>query len=188
MHCSLCTEVCPRNLLGHNLYPDKLMRLASYNSTCEKDVSMAQAFLCCECRLCEYACVMDLQPWKLNQFLKGKMGEKGIKNPYHTQPESVHPFRRFKKYPVNKLIGKLGLRKYDREIPIEENHTEFNTVTIPLKQHIGLKSVPIVNIGDKVKCGDLIADIPQGKLGAKLHASIGGIVKYIDENKIVINK
>ncbi len=188
MHCSLCTEVCPRNLLGHNLYPDKLMRVASYNSTCEKDVSITQAFLCCECRLCEYACVMDLKPWKLNQFLKGKMGEAGIKNPHHKQPQRVHPFRRFRRYPVNKLIAKLGLRKYDIKIPFEEKQMEFKRVTIFLKQHIGAESVPVVKKGDRVNCGDLVADIPNGKLGAKIHASIDGIVEYIDEEKIIINK
>jgi Na+-translocating ferredoxin:NAD+ oxidoreductase RnfC subunit len=35
-HCQLCTDLCPRYLLGHGMRPDKLIRLASYNSTAEK--------------------------------------------------------------------------------------------------------------------------------------------------------
>ena len=29
MHCSHCSEVCPRNLIGHDLHPHKMMRIAS---------------------------------------------------------------------------------------------------------------------------------------------------------------
>ena len=42
-HCMLCTDVCPRYLLGHKLRPDKLMRLAAYNSTCEHDAAATEA-------------------------------------------------------------------------------------------------------------------------------------------------
>src|SRR5699024_984681 len=31
-HCDLCTDICPRYLLGHNLHPSKIMRIASYGS------------------------------------------------------------------------------------------------------------------------------------------------------------
>ena len=35
MHCSHCSEVCPRNLIGHKIQPDKMMRMAAYNSLCD---------------------------------------------------------------------------------------------------------------------------------------------------------
>jgi Na+-translocating ferredoxin:NAD+ oxidoreductase RnfC subunit len=187
MHCSLCTEVCPRNLLGHRIHPHKLIRLASYNSTCEKESSAMEAFLCCECRLCEYACVMDLQPWKLHKLLKAKMSEMGVKNLNHRKPEKVHPFREYKRYPVGKLVAKLGLTNYDVDAPIEEKvNMEFSNITLPLRQHIGISANPIVKIGDKVKKGQLIADIPEKKLGAKVHASIDGIVENVSDSQIVI--
>ncbi|AOT71341.1 4Fe-4S dicluster domain-containing protein [Geosporobacter ferrireducens] len=189
MHCSLCTEVCPRNLLGHTLNPDRLMRLASYNSTCSTETKASEAFLCCECGLCEYACVMDLQPWKLNSFLKGELGKAGVKNPNHKRPEKTHPFREYKKFPVKKLVSRLGLQHYDVEAPLDEAvKIEPVFVNILLRQHIGAPSTPVVNKGDSVTKGQLIADVVDGKLGAKIHASINGVVESLDTDKIVIRQ
>ena len=53
MQCSLCTEVCPRHLLGHRLEPHKMMRLAAYGSVCDEKEGPMNAYLCCGCRLCE---------------------------------------------------------------------------------------------------------------------------------------
>ncbi|AOT72721.1 SLBB domain-containing protein [Geosporobacter ferrireducens] len=187
MHCSLCTEVCPRNLLGHRLHPDKLIRLASYSSTCEKETSVTEAFLCCECALCEYACVMDLQPWKLHILLKSQMHTMGMKNPHKCKPQAVHPYRQYKQFPVTKLIARLGLEKYDVKAPLREgNSEEFNQVKIPLKQHIGIKADPIVSLGERVQKGQEIGTIGEGKLGARIHASISGVIEKIDDYYIVI--
>lgn len=187
-HCSLCSEVCPRSLLGHKLYPDKLMRIASYQSTCEKNTAITDAFLCCECGLCQYACIMELQPWKLNRFLKQQLSAQGIKNPNHGIPTETNPFREYRKFPVNKLKARLGIGEYDVHAPLIEESKAFDVVTIARSQHIGAKSEPLVKSGDKVCKGQLIADIPENQLGAKLHASINGIIKSIDEQSIVISK
>ncbi|MEW9123327.1 MAG: SLBB domain-containing protein [Thermotaleaceae bacterium] len=187
MHCSLCTEVCPRNLIGHKLHPDRLMRLGSYNSTCSVETKATEAFLCCECGLCEHACVMDLQPWKLNRFLKGELGKNGIKNPNSRKPENAHPFREYKKFPVKKLVAKLGLSKYDVDAPLEEvSDIVLGSVNILLKQHIGMAANPLVKIGDKVQKGQLIADVPEGKLGSKIHSSIDGVVENLFTDSILI--
>ena len=45
-----------------------------------------------------------------------------------------------------------------------------------MKQHIGTNAVPIVNVSDFVETGDLIATIPDGALGANIHASVSGEV------------
>lgn len=188
MHCSLCTEVCPRNLIGHRLEPNKLIRLESYTSVRNETLIPMSAFLCCECRLCEYACVMNLQPWKVNGFLKGNMSKNGIKSNLNNKPERVHPFRDYKKYPVHRLIYKLGLDKYDMSAPFVNTDKVFNKVSIPLKQHIGVPSVAVVSVGDLVKKGDLIGDIPDSKMGSKIHASITGTIKEINDNTILIER
>jgi len=46
----------------------------------------------------------------------------------------------------------------------------------------------VVKINGQVNEGDLIAEIPKGKLGARLHASIKGRITYIDEERIIIKK
>ncbi|MCR4402683.1 MAG: SLBB domain-containing protein [Firmicutes bacterium] len=56
-----------------------------------------------------------------------------------------------------------------------------NRVDIPLLQHAGAPAVPCVRIGDEVREGQPIAEIPPGKLGARIHASISGRVTGIGD-------
>lgn len=188
MQCSLCTEVCPRRLLGHRIEPHKMMRIAAYGSLCDQKQSPMNAYLCCGCRLCEYACVMELQPWKFNASIKNLLMRKGVKNSLHAAPERCDGFREYKRYPVGKLIRQLGLSQYDRPAPMEYNKYRFATVTLPLRQGAGAPSEPVVKVNDQVNRGDLIARAPQGKLGSNLHASITGTVKAVTGNVIVIHQ
>ena len=186
MHCNLCSEVCPRRLIGHSLEPHKLIRIASYGSTLDKTTPVTTAFLCCDCRLCEYACIMDLQPWKVNIALKKKLSEKGIGYVDKKSNLTANEFRNFQRYPLGKLIMQLGIDKYDVKAPLADKKYEFPSVELLLKQHIGATTTSIVSIGDRVTKGQLIAKLPNGKLGANLYSSIDGVVKLVDENKIVI--
>lgn len=187
-HCSMCTEVCPRNLIGHRIAPHKTIRFASYGSLCDGSDTPMIAFLCSECRLCQYACIMDLQPWKVNQMLKGMMAKQGIRNTLSNAPESTHPMREYKKYPIMKLIRNLGLTKYNVAAPMTDLPYEVDHVSIPLGQHIGAPAEPCVSVGDTVKKGDVIAKPAEGKLGACIHASISGTVKAIADGCVSIEK
>ena len=188
-HCMLCTDLCPRYLLGHRLHPDKLMRLAVYNSTCEKEESAARAFLCCECGLCELACVMSLQPWKLHQALKTRLAAAGIKNTGGTAPAEVNPFRAYRQYPIPKLIQKTGLSQFAHQAaPLIDYPGPALEVKLMLKQHLGAPDVPTVAVGEKVTRGQLVASPAEGALGANIHASISGVVKSIDQQAIVIGQ
>ena len=40
-------------------------------------------------------------------------------------------------------------------------------------------------MGDMVKKGDLVGEIPEGALGARVHASIEGTVKVVDKNVVI---
>ena len=186
MQCSLCSEVCPRGMLGHRIQPHKLMRVAAYGSLCDPEQTPMNAYLCVGCRLCEYACVMGLQPWKLNSSMKSILAGRGIRNGLHAQPEHAAPFREFKRYPVHKLIHQLGLSAYDVDAPLDETVPAYARVTLPLRQGAGAPSEPVVSVGAKVEKGALIAQIPEGKLGSALHASITGTVTAIDGGSIVI--
>jgi Na+-translocating ferredoxin:NAD+ oxidoreductase RnfC subunit len=187
-HCSQCTEVCPRHMIGHRIEPHKTIRFASYGSLCDGSDTPMIAFLCSECRLCQYGCPMNLQPWKVNRLLKGMMAEKGIRNSLHNKPEAVHPMREYRRFPINKLIARLGLTKYNVPAPLQELTQEIDHVSIPVGQHIGAPAVPCVNVGDAVSKGDVIAQPAEGKLGACIHASISGTVKAIADGCISIEK
>jgi Na+-translocating ferredoxin:NAD+ oxidoreductase RnfC subunit len=185
-HCMMCSDLCPRQLLGHALFPDKLMRLASYNSTCETNAAATSAYLCCECRICEYACIMQLQPWKLNRELKVRLKAAGIKSPHHTVPEKVNQFRQYRRYPTDKLVRQLGLASfYHNDAPLEEYGGSVLKVTLPLRQHFGAPALPVVKTGDVVRKGDRIASMPDEALGAHVHASIDGTICSVDDAIVI---
>jgi Na+-translocating ferredoxin:NAD+ oxidoreductase RnfC subunit len=49
-----------------------------------------------------------------------------------------------------------------------------------LKQHLGAPARPVVKVDDHVGQGSLIGEIPDGALGARVHASIEGDVVSVD--------
>jgi len=214
-HCMLCTDVCPRYLLGHRLHPDKLMRLAAYNSTCERDVAATEAFLCCECGLCETACIMGLQPWKLNRELKVRMTAAGIRNPYRENassraeelrpPPQVNPFREYRLFPAGKLTHRLGLSSYaGKKAPLQLN-SPFSTeerreapkgdveklpipverVVLKLKQHAGAPAAPVVARGDRVERGRMVAR-GEAPVSAHVHTPLSGRVRAVEADSIVV--
>jgi Na+-translocating ferredoxin:NAD+ oxidoreductase RnfC subunit len=61
-------------------------------------------------------------------------------------------------------------------------------VRLLLKQHVGAPAVACVRKGDRVARGQLVADIPAGALGARLHASIAGVVSFVDDRSIRIER
>ncbi|WP_368449476.1 electron transport complex subunit RsxC [Cobetia amphilecti] len=56
-------------------------------------------------------------------------------------------------------------------------------VVLPLSQHIGAPAHPLVEIGQRVKTGELIARA-QGMISAPVHASITGVVTAIEPRQI----
>lgn len=64
------------------------------------------------------------------------------------------------------------------------NKFSAEKINIPLKQHVGMPCNPIVNVGQHVLRGELIA-VPNG-LGANIHSSLSGIVEEITDKNIVL--
>lgn len=54
----------------------------------------------------------------------------------------------------------------------------------PLSQHIGAPAKPIVNVGDKVIKGQMIAEAG-GFISAPIHASVSGSVKSIEKRRVI---
>jgi Na+-translocating ferredoxin:NAD+ oxidoreductase RnfC subunit len=186
-HCMYCTELCPRYLLGHRLHPDKVMRIASYGHMGEPPSQCGEAFLCCECGLCEQACVMGLQPWRLNRELKMSLGPE-IRDGFKKEaPSAANRFRELRRYPIPRLIQKLGLGAYESiKAPLAPYPGLPKKVKLMLKQHLGAPSSPVVGVGDKVATGQLVASPPKGALGANIHASIEGVVRDVSEKAVTI--
>ncbi len=178
--CRMCTDLCPRYLLGHNMQPHKMMRkvVHKYQNLEEAEI----AFLCCECNLCElYACPVNITPKSVNVFYKGLLLEKGIKYIPDKTEFIPRPTRDYRKVPVKRLIQKLGLNVYDKAAPLLDLYFTPDRIRMPLKQHTGAPAIPVVSLGQLVNKGDLIGEIPENALGARVHASISGKVTAIDQ-------
>jgi Na+-translocating ferredoxin:NAD+ oxidoreductase RnfC subunit len=182
--CMYCTELCPRYLLGHDLKPHLMMRAVPYGISDSEIIT--SAFLCCECGLCSYyACPLFLSPGSMNALFKAEMASKNIRNPHKRTDVTPYPFRSERRIPTSRLIQRLGLGPYSAHADMIETPYAPSRVRIPLKQHLGAPALPVVKVGDKVKAGELIGEIPEGKLGARVHASISGFVTSIDSDVII---
>jgi Na+-translocating ferredoxin:NAD+ oxidoreductase RnfC subunit len=189
IQCTMCSASCPRTLLGSPLKPHLVMRAFASAQTTEELVQIEaarNAMFCCECGICEiYACPMELQPCRINVLLKGEMRRRGIKfqPPPGGDPAIDRPYRRI---PSKRMASRAGVLPY-YDIPGEEfsDLPDCARVAIPLQMHAGVPAEPCVKPGQRVRRGELIADIPAGALGAKVHASINGLVRETG-NRIVI--
>ena len=120
--------------------------------------------------------------------IKQELRAQGWVNTVHKRSDIVpHPTREYRLVPTHRLIARLGLTEWEHQVcPLDPGDHHPARVRIPLKQHVGLPAEPLVSPGDQVAVGDLIARIPEGKLGANLHASIPGRVVGCDEAAIEI--
>lgn len=198
--CQECTILCPRNAMGHPIFPSKIMSYAWYLEDTLKKIEnkeldpftermVSEAMLCCQCGVCEqYACIFGLSPNRIYALVRDAVAKAGLKFKFDGLATDGKTFD-FRHIPALLYARKLGLEKY-------LIHTECKPlgslnpekVRIPLRQHIGASSIPVVKTGDIVKTGDLIGDIPSGALGAKIHASINGRVEDVNDKIVVIGR
>lgn len=185
MQCARCSDMCPRHLLGHGIRPHRLMRAVAYSL--EDLEAVRSAGLCTECGACEYACPAGLSPRRVNAKVKAELAAAGVRYQNKGNEPQASPYREYRKIPVKRLVSRLGLKKYDFPAPLKD--VEFNPtrVVIPLRQHIGKACEPVVKVGEQVRRGQLIGEIPQGQLGARVHASIDGVVVEQDGKHVVID-
>ncbi len=197
--CQECTINCPRNALGHPISPAKITsyswhideiiaKIESGNLDEFTERMVFESILCCQCGICEqYACIFGLSPNKIFAMIKAAIIRSGRKFDMSKMETHESPMFEYRKVSALTYARKLGLEPY-------LGHTDFKalgsfvpkTVRISLRQHIGAPAKLLVKVGDLVKTGDCIGDIPEGKLSARIHASIDGLVSAVDENAIVI--
>lgn len=186
--CRACTDLCPRYLLGHDLKPHEVMRAINYGLAWPTD-KVTAAVLCCECRLCEaYACPLELSPMAYYLAIKQELRAQGWVNEVHKRTHfQPHPTREYRLVPTHRLIARLGLTEWEHQVcPLDEADYRPSKVTIPTRQHIGAPAQPVVRVGQQVAVGDLLARIPEGELGANIHASLAGRISRVESGWIEI--
>jgi Na+-translocating ferredoxin:NAD+ oxidoreductase RnfC subunit len=190
--CSFCTELCPRWLLGHPIEPHAAMRSLGFNLVGEANVVGTQ--FCCECNLCSlYSCPEDLDPKNVCVQNKRRLAvekRRWENPPFNPRRPELHMANR--KAPMARLMNKLGLRQFRNVGPLKDTLLAADKVGIKLKQHIGAACESVLQVGDRVKKGQLVGRPPvvNGKpaLGAPVHASIDGVVTSIADGVVWIEK
>ena len=183
--CNTCTDLCPRHNLGHPIDPARFMRAASAGDFRDVNPYIDSAF-CSSCGVCEmYSCPQSLAPRSLLADMKGGLRKAGIRPPQGVQPKPVQESREYRKVPEERLMARLGLTKYDKDAPMDENVVPVSKVKILLSQHIGAPAQAIVKTGDMVTKGQMIAQHADG-LSVSIHASISGKVTEVTDRHIII--
>ena len=182
--CRMCTDLCPRNRLGHEVEPHKLMN-AFANGLVNHSDKLYTALGCCGCNTCSYyACHHDLNPAELMMMVKRELMKQGFKP---EGKEATYPSHNVTaEIPSKRLVDKLGLRKYDKHARLEEAKITSSTLYIPIAAHIGKPAVPIVQAGQRVEVHQKIAAGASEGISANIHSGISGTVKKITETEVII--
>lgn len=182
--CSMCTDLCPRNRLGHPIQPHLFMRAATCKDVQEPNIFVNTMF-CSSCGLCEmYSCMQGLSPRTLMAEYKAGLRANGLRPP-KVEAKPVGPEREYRKVPMERLMARLDLTKYNKEAPLDESVVPVSKVKIMLIQHIGAPAAAIVKQGDKVTKGQMIAEPAKG-LSVGIHASIDGVVSEVTDKYVII--
>ena len=81
-------------------------------------------------------------------------------------------------------MARLSLTKYDKDAPMDETLVGVPKVKVLLSQHIGAPAKAVVNVGDEVTRGQMIAE-PANGLSVGIHATICGKVTEVTDRHII---
>ncbi len=180
--CMRCSDLCPRDLLGHFVKPHKAMISVGFSAQ-EATAWQETALYCCECALCTlYACPEDLDPFRMMVEGKRALVAKGLRpSKEAVEPGPLYEYRRT---PTKMLVRRLDLERFVAPQRFVEAALKPKVLSLPLKQHAGVPSSPVVKAGQRIATGALLADIPEGALGAKIFSPRAGRVTSVDAHTI----
>lgn len=184
--CGLCTELCPRHIIGHELPPHLLVRAMNYQQVATPSILLS-ALTCSECSVCEsYACPVEISPMRINQLLKKQLRAQGARYQGELRPQDA--MAEYRMVPIKRLVSRLGLEPYYHEAPFTVLSWKPESVTIPLQQHIGAPAEACVQVGDQVMAGQCIAQPKADALSVGIHASISGQITQVSPGCITIRR
>ena len=110
IQCRMCTDLCPRYLIGHQIRPNLVMRNLWREGSIEDNEEYLRSFgdaaNCCDCGVCEmFACPMGLSPRKVNGYIKGELRKRGIQVPRNMEPHA-REFVDERKTPTDRLVAR----------------------------------------------------------------------------------
>ncbi|MEW5977864.1 MAG: 4Fe-4S dicluster domain-containing protein [Acidobacteriota bacterium] len=188
--CSLCTELCPRYILGYPIEPHRVMRTLLMTGEPKERASLWAQY-CCECNVCSLiACPEQLDPKNICVDAKALLRQNKLSRSAEELEELFrppHPARKGREIPIKTLYTRLGLTPYDLKSEFMRPTRAAGQVTIPLAGHVGQPAAPVVSEGDRVKRGQVIGKVSAEQLGCPVHASIDGRVTAVHSRYIQIS-
>lgn len=184
--CSLCTDMCPRALLGYPLKPHRIVR-NSIKMIEENPEAFTEASVCSSCGICELvACCQGISPRRVYQQVKGVLAKNKLRYVHDGSEVKADPHRDLRLLPSERFKRLIGVAPYDTGLPpfIVRDWAPAE-IELPLRQHIGATAKTLVKVGDTVKARQLVAEA-DGVISANIHSSIDGVVTEVTAGKIVI--
>ncbi|RVR77175.1 cobalamin reductase PduS, partial [Citrobacter freundii] len=100
--CRLCTDLCPRHLIGHELSPHLLVRAVNYQQAATPQLLLT-ALTCSECNVCEsVACPVGISPMRINRMLKREL--RALNHRYEGPLNPEDEMAKYRLIPVKRLI------------------------------------------------------------------------------------
>jgi len=185
IQCRMCTDLCPRYLIGHQMRPHRVMRAVA---TGTNSGDLTDALLCCECGVCEvFSCPMGLSPRQMNIMVKKQLREAGVRagdTTIHPENTTARPYRRIAQ---SRFIERLKLDSYPTHLDECVSIEPYN-VRIPTRHGVGKPSTPVVAVGDTVSVGQAVAEVGRDEVGSMVHASIPGLITDVTPEYISIER
>ena len=183
--CTLCTEFCPRYLLGQPVRPETAMRNRMFTRE-DQPMLFPGNLSCCECNLCTmYSCPEGLDP--RGATVIEKRFARGQHLPQAAPEPGVHPMYDYRKVPTQKLKQRLDVLRFKDEGPLTEFHFAPSRVRVPLREHLGAPAEAVVREGETVRRGQLIGRA-NGRVSSNVHSSIDGVVRARSADEIVLER
>jgi len=119
--CRMCTDLCPRALLGHSIEPHMLMRMVVSGNSANAAPFLNSQY-CCGCGVCAlFACHQGLTPGKIVNKFRSALKESGVKSAQTSGTPTAHELREWRKISQSRLITRLGLGQYRNGTKIVES-------------------------------------------------------------------
>ena len=114
--CRLCTDMCPRALIGYPLEPHKIVR-NSIQMMEQYPEQFTEAATCSGCGVCELtACCQGISPRGVYQQVKGILAKNKLRY-QHKGELKADPDREYRMLPSERFKQRIGVAKYDVGIP-----------------------------------------------------------------------
>lgn len=183
-NCMRCTELCPRNLLGHPVDPHGFIRAASC-SAMENTDKFLNTMFCSSCGLCEmYSCVQGISLKNIMTEYKEGLIENGITK-YHTDLNKISDDRKYRKISIKRLTSHLALTRYDKLTSLKEISWPGKNVKLCLTDNKDCPAKAVVKLNDSVTEGQIIA-VFDDENKFPIYSGISGVVTEVTEEYIFI--